>query len=69
MLTLLCTQVGPRVLAGWFRHYFMLGVYTALHLLSKPLRPFIKSYSWRRRMDAWKWGSGQDFVYHKPSHA
>ncbi|KAK9806132.1 hypothetical protein WJX72_002795 [[Myrmecia] bisecta] len=62
-------QVGPKVLLGWFKHYFFLGAYSLLHLLTKPLRGLVNSYRLLRWMDAWKWGSGQDYGYHKPRKA
>ncbi|BDA41128.1 hypothetical protein COCOBI_01-7830 [Coccomyxa sp. Obi] len=56
-------QVGPGVVLSWLRHYIMLGIYTLLSFLSKPLRGLLKGYHAQRMFDAWRWGSGQDQSY------
>lgn len=61
-------HVGPVAILDWLWHYFALGLYTALHILSKP---FQKSwvygaqdakvrYRIRRLLEAWEYGSGCD---------
>ena len=47
----------------WFRHYFMLGVYSFLHFVSQPLHKRLRSYRAQRWFDAWRCGSGADYSY------
>ncbi|KAG0451417.1 hypothetical protein HPP92_026432 [Vanilla planifolia] len=61
-------QVGFVVILDWFRHFVLLGSYTFLSIYFDPLiRPWIgllseeKKYFWRRRLEAWKYGSGLDY--------
>ena len=56
-------QVGPRVVFTWFRHYFMLGVYSLLHFVTKPLHRRLQSYRAQRLFEAWRCGSGADYSY------
>jgi hypothetical protein len=51
------------VLFSWFGHYFMLGVYTLLHSVLHPLKDLVPSYRFRRWVDAFTYGSSQDYVY------
>lgn len=53
-------QVGPAMVLNWMRHYVMLGVYTLLNFLFKPLRGLLKGYMAQRIFEAWQWGSGMD---------
>lgn len=55
------TQVGPRVLLGWMRHYFALAAYTLLDALVRPLALRSRWFRLRRWADAWHWGSGHDY--------
>jgi len=63
----LLPQVGVPLLADWFKHYVNLGLYSSLYLTAKGLRPTLKNlspqqqYSYRRWLDAWKYGSGRDW--------
>jgi lycopene cyclase CruP len=60
-------QVGPRALADWMGHFAALGTYSVLN----QAKPLIRAWSeglpegqrerWRRRMEAWAYGSGADF--------
>merc|ERR1712071_25328 len=66
------THVGIPTLAGWLGHVSMIVAYTFLHNVATPvIRPFVdgmdnnprERFLWRRRMDAWKFGSGSDYVF------
>lgn len=57
-------QVGPGVVFSWFRHYLMLGVYSLLHFVSKPLHRRLQSYRAQRLFEAWRCGSGADYSYY-----
>lgn len=60
-------HVGPAAFIDWFVHFVGLASYTALNALAPPLRaaagrlPPRQAYLLRRRLDAWKFGSGQDY--------
>ncbi|PKA57920.1 hypothetical protein AXF42_Ash012459 [Apostasia shenzhenica] len=61
-------QVGFDVILDWSGHFAMLGYYTFLSSYFDPIvRPWIKflpeknKYIWRRRLEAWKYGSGLDY--------
>ncbi|KAJ8899364.1 hypothetical protein K2173_018338 [Erythroxylum novogranatense] len=61
-------KVGIPVLLDWSVHFFMLGYYTLLSTFADPvIRPLLNSfpsklkYEWKRRLEAWKYGSGLDF--------
>ncbi|CAL5227327.1 g10267 [Coccomyxa viridis] len=54
-------QVGPLVVLTWFRHYVMLGIYSFLHFVSRPLHRRLRSYRAQRWFDAWRCGSGADY--------
>ena len=56
-------QVGPLVVLTWFRHYVMLGMYSFLHFVSRPLHKRLRSYRAQRWFDAWRCGSGADYSY------
>ena len=62
-MLMLLRQVGPAVVFSWFRHYLMLGVYSLLAFVSRPLHRFFKGYRAQRIFEAWKWGSGLDYEY------
>lgn len=63
-------QVGPSVFFSWFRHFAALVAYTLLYNASAPVKGLLeRSYEGRRMLDAWKWGSSSDYVYHPPSEA
>lgn len=53
--------------ADWFVHFLALGGYTALNALAAPLRavsgrlPPRQRYLLRRRLETWRYGSGQDY--------
>lgn len=59
-------QVGLLPLIYWVQHYINLGAYSALYPLGRSLEPWVnglpaaRQYLWRRRIDAWKYGSGGD---------
>lgn len=67
----LVLKILPRVgfvpLSEWLFHYLNLAGYTALHSFSRPLRSHLNflppplQYSVRRWLDAWEYGSGQDY--------
>ncbi|MEB3293544.1 MAG: FAD-binding oxidoreductase [Synechococcales bacterium] len=60
-------QVGWLALLDWMVHYSALGGFALLHRLAPHLQPWIKQrsvtqqYFWQRRVDAWKYGSGNDY--------
>jgi len=60
-------QVGLPVLVVWLWHYANLGAYAGLQRLGRSLLPWIKTlpplaqYRWHRRLDAWIYGSGNDY--------
>jgi len=63
-------HVGIPTLVEWLGHVSMMGAYTAYHAAVTPLiNPFVKNmrnprkrFQWRRRMEAWKFGSGGDYI-------
>ncbi|KAK8952209.1 hypothetical protein KSP39_PZI003714 [Platanthera zijinensis] len=61
-------QVGFGVIINWFGHFSMLGYYTFLSSYVDPvIRQWIENlpeknkFTWRRRLEAWKYGSGLDY--------
>jgi lycopene cyclase CruP len=60
-------QVGIIALLDWTVHYINLGIYSILYSLNQHIQPWIdrlslqQQYYWRRRIDAWKYGSGGDY--------
>ncbi len=63
-------HVGIPTLVEWLGHVSMITLYNALHNLSPVLEPFVdkmenkkEKYLWRRRMEAWKFGSGNDYKF------
>jgi len=60
-------QVGFITLLEWMWHYINLGIYSVLFRLSSMLEPWVKylpknyQYYWHRWVDAWKFGSGNDY--------
>lgn len=63
-------HVGIPRLADWLTHVTTMGWYDLLHKAGTPvIRPLVNlmpdgktKYVWRRRMDAWKYGSGNDYI-------
>lgn len=63
------SHVGIPRLADWLRHVTLMGLYDVLHNAATPfLQPFVEKmedpaqrFKWRRRMEAWKFGSGNDY--------
>jgi lycopene cyclase CruP len=68
MIPKILQQVGPAALVNWMGHFVALGAYSGLN----QAKPLIQSWSeglpegqrdrWRRRMEAWAYGSGADFT-------
>ncbi|KAL7528296.1 hypothetical protein ACHAXR_008023 [Thalassiosira sp. AJA248-18] len=64
-------HVGIPTLVEWMGHVSMIAAYNALHAAATPvIKPFVdkmedpkERFLWRRRMDAWKFGSGNDYVF------
>jgi Dehydrogenases (flavoproteins) len=60
-------QVGLNSLINWTIHYWNLGLYTGLYPAAKTLEPVFNKlplssqYYYYRWLDAWKYGSGQDY--------
>ncbi len=63
----LLPQVGLPLLIDWLINYVNLGVYSGLYPLGKSLQPKLKNlsnrqqYYYHRWLDAWKYGSGNDY--------
>jgi flavin-dependent dehydrogenase len=64
-------HVGIPSLVDWLGHVGMMILYTGLHGGASPiLKPIVDSlkknpraqFQWRRRMEAWKFGSGGDYI-------
>jgi len=63
-------HVGLPSLIDWLGHLGAMGLYTALHAGVSPLiEPVVNKvkdprqrFRWRRRMEAWKFGSGADYI-------
>ena len=62
-------HVGIPALVDWLGHVSVMALYTGLHQLSPVIRPFVDEmkderarFRWRRRMEAWKFGSGCDYI-------
>lgn len=64
------SHVGIPVLADWLGHVGMMGLYTVLDIAVAPvLEPWIndledprEKFGWKRQLEAWKFGSGRDYV-------
>ena len=64
-------HVGIPTLVEWLGHVSMITAYTVLHSAATPIvKPFVDNmkdpkerFLWRRRFDAWKFGSGNDYVF------
>ncbi|OMO84772.1 hypothetical protein COLO4_21854 [Corchorus olitorius] len=61
-------QVDIPILIDWSGHFFMLGYYTFLSSFMDPvIRSWLNAfpskmkYEWKRRLEAWKYGSGLDY--------
>jgi lycopene cyclase CruP len=60
-------QVGVNTLLNWLVDYLNLGVYSGLYPLGKLLTPLLKQlppqpqYYYHQLLQAWKYGSGQDY--------
>jgi hypothetical protein len=62
--------VGVSELAEWLVHLSNMAAYTFLDAAASPvISPFVdrigdprEKFRWRRRMDAWKYGSGSDYI-------
>jgi hypothetical protein len=63
-------HVGIPSLVDWIGHVSMMTLYSVLHATATPvMTPFVDSmedprqkFQWRRRMEAWKFGSGSDYI-------
>jgi hypothetical protein len=64
-------HVGLTTLIEWIGHVSMMAVYSVCHSLVRPtLGPFVKQlendrdrFIWRRRFEAWTFGSGSDYTF------
>ncbi len=64
------SHVGIPRLVDWLGHVGMMSLYTAYHASVTPvITPFVEKlqnprsrFRWRRRMEAWKFGSGSDYI-------
>jgi len=67
-------HVGIPALVDWLGHVGAMAIYTGLHAVVSPsLAKFLESggngmdvrsqFQWRRRMEAWKFGSGMDYDF------
>lgn len=60
-------HVGIFALLDWILHYFNLASYTVLYSMAqnfKPSLPPSQQYVWNRWLEAWQYGSGNDYVGH-----
>ncbi|MBE9029401.1 FAD-binding oxidoreductase [filamentous cyanobacterium LEGE 11480] len=63
----LLPQVGVPTLVNWMGHYASLAGFTGLSMVGDRLQNWVKQlppperYDWQCRLDAWKYGSGQDY--------
>lgn len=63
-------HVGIPNLVDWLGHVGMMGLYTVLDVAVTPVAtPFVETmqnprtkFHWKRQMEAWKFGSGRDYV-------
>mmetsp|Transcript_9940 Transcript_9940/g.14050 ORF Transcript_9940/g.14050 Transcript_9940/m.14050 type:complete len:663 (+) Transcript_9940:133-2121(+) len=63
-------HVGLPRLIDWLGHLSMMGIYSALHVVSPVIETLVdniesdprEKFRWRRRMEAWKFGSGSDYI-------
>ena len=63
-------HVGVPALADWLGHVTMMGLYTALDVAVSPIvEPIVENmknprqkFHWKRLMEAWKFGSGRDYI-------
>ena len=65
-------HVGIPTLVEWLGHVGMIGLYNTLYTCSPLIKPFVdkmeepkKRYLWNRKMEAWKFGSGNDYMFDK----
>jgi lycopene cyclase CruP len=63
-------HVGVPTLVEWLGHVGMIAVYNSLHACSPIIQPFVdkmenpkQKFLWKRRMEAWKFGSGNDYIF------
>ena len=63
-------HVGLPVLVEWLGHVGMIALYNSLHACTPVIKPFIdkmddpkQRFLWKRRMEAWKFGSGNDYIF------
>eukprot|EP00897_Mesotaenium_endlicherianum_P002101 jgi/Mesen1/1919/ME000144S01047 len=68
LLPTIFAQVGVVPLVDWLGHFVALGAYTVLSRLAAPaLRSWVEGlpveakFEWRRRLEAWRFGSGLDY--------
>ncbi|MGG6265293.1 FAD-dependent oxidoreductase [Leptolyngbya sp. AN03gr2] len=60
-------HVGIFALLDWMLHYFNLASYTALYSIAQKFKPTLsppQQYVWNRWVDAWQYGSGNDYAGH-----
>ena len=63
----LLPQIGINSLVNWSFHYFNLALYSGLYSAAKLAQPVVKNlsqsqqYYYHRWLDAWKYGSGNDY--------
>ncbi|CAI5932415.1 unnamed protein product [Closterium sp. NIES-64] len=69
LLPTIFLQVGPLPLLDWLQHFIALAAFSALHHLASALSlseavaslPPRQRFLWRRRLEAWQFGSGLDY--------
>ncbi len=69
-LPIIVAHVGIPQLIDWIGHVGMMTLYAGCHAAVTPaITPLIKrmddprkKFQWRRRMEAWKFGSGSDYI-------
>lgn len=65
-------HVGIPALVDWLGHLAMMTIYTGLHSAKPLIKPFVDNmknernrFRWRRKMEAWTFGSGCDYILPK----
>jgi lycopene cyclase CruP len=75
MIPTILQQVGPGALLDWMGHFAALSAYSGLSQMQPLIRgwsdrlPMRSRLRWQRRLDAWAYGSGADYVRKDASSA
>ncbi|KAK3236755.1 hypothetical protein CYMTET_53122 [Cymbomonas tetramitiformis] len=68
LLPSILLSVGALPIADWLRHFIALGAYDLLFRAAQPFEGAVEGiaddserFKWKRRLEAWKYGSGNDY--------